>query len=119
MAAFQKQRSAGRAVWMAVCGAVLLSVALVMFILRYRSLEAELDRMLMESLAAHTTLDGNNTGELIDGLTAVLDNVEQLIEDSGRQPDKAWVESLLKTAVLAGRQAEMSYLEIAEIARMP
>lgn len=119
MAAFQKQRSAGRAVWMAVCGAVLLSVALVMFILRYRSLEAELDRMLMESLVAHTTLDGNNTGELIDGLTAVLDNVEQLIEDSGRQPDKAWVESLLKTAVLAGRQAEMSYLEIAEIARMP
>ena len=32
----QKRGPVGRAVWMAVCGAVLLSVALVMFILRYR-----------------------------------------------------------------------------------
>lgn len=104
---------------MAVCGAVLLSVALVMFILRCRALEEELDRMLMESLAAHTTLDGNNTGELIDGLAAVLNNAGQLVEDSERQPDKGWVESLLKTAVLAGRQAEMGYLEAGEIAQMP
>lgn len=115
----QKRGPVGRAVWMAVCGAVLLSVALVMFILRYRALEEELDRMLMESLAAHTTLDGNNTGELIDGLSAVLDNVGQLISDSGRQPEKMWVESLLKTAVLAGRQAEMGYLEAGEVAQIP
>lgn len=119
MAASQRQKLVRRAVWMAVCGAILLSVALVMFILRYRALEEELDRMLMESLAAHTTLDGNNTGELIEGLGAVLDNAGQLIADSGRQPDKKWVESLLRTAVLAGRQADMSYLEAGEIAQMP
>jgi len=99
-------------------GILFLAVALGTFIVRHRTLEAELDRMLVESLTVHTSQAGEQAGESIGGLAAVLDNTDQLIQDSGRPPEKEWVEDVLKTAVLAGLQSELSYLDVQDIAQL-
>jgi len=99
-------------------GVLLLSVALGTFIVRHRALEVELDRMLVESLETHTSLAGTRAGELIGDLAAVLGNTERLIQTSKRPPEKAWVEAAMRTAVLAGLQSEMDYLDLQDIARM-
>ena len=70
----KKRNTAWRAVLFTVCGGILLLVLLLMLILRYHAMEVELDRMLTESLTAHTTEAGEGAGYLLHYAETALKN---------------------------------------------
>ena len=112
----KRKRTAWPALLMTICGGVLLIAVLSTLIFRYRSMETELDRMLIESLTAHTLEAGNSAGELLDNVNIVLDAMENLIRIDGQPTDGATAEHLLNTVDLATVQFQLSYLTAGDIA---
>lgn len=107
----RKKTITSLSVVLTVCGAVLLVFILGMLIMRCRSVESELDRMLIESLTAHTAEAGANAGELLHDVSAVLDAGEQLLSMSGRPAEKNVAERLLETVNLASHRFTLNYLD--------
>ncbi|USF26048.1 hypothetical protein N510_000966 [Firmicutes bacterium ASF500] len=107
----KKWNTAWRAVLFTVCGGVLLLVLLLMLILRYHAMEIELDRMLTESLTAHTTEAGEGAGYLLHYAETALKNAGLLIQEDARSPDKSWVVPMVETFNLVDNRMELSYLD--------
>ena len=116
-----KRSNKGGAAWLlillAVCGAILLAAALGMFLLRYRAMEQELNRMLIASMNAHVQEDGARVQDLIGSTEAVLVSAVQKVEEDGRAPDKSWVGPMLETKNLGGGQFELKYLDRGDLVR--
>lgn len=114
-----KKRGKKAMTWVAVLftvsGAALLTFVLGALILRYWAVETELDRMLTESLTAHTAEAGEGAGYLIRYAETVLKNVNLLIEEDDRQPEKSWVAPLVNGFNLVDDRMELSYLDQAEL----
>lgn len=107
----EKRRSTTRlAVLLTMCGVTMLVILLSMLILRYRAVESELDRMLAESLTAHTVEAGEGAGYLLNYAETVLKNVDLLIEEESRRPEQSWVEPMVKNFNLVDNRMELSYL---------
>ena len=107
----KKRNTAWRAVLFTVCGGVLLLVLLLMLILRYHAMEVELDRMLTESLTAHTTEAGEGAGYLLHYAETALKNAGLLIQEDARSPDKSWVVPMVETFNLVDNRMDLSYLD--------
>ncbi len=107
------------AVLLTVCGAVLLTFAFGMLTIRYRMVEIELDRMLMESLTAHTVEAGDGAGYLIHYAETALKNADLLIEEEPRAPEKSWTEPMVKTFNLVDDRMELSYLDRGDLTSAP
>ena len=107
----KKRNTAWRAVLFTVCGGILLLVLLLMLILRYHAMEVELDRMLTESLTAHTTEAGEGAGYLLHYAETALKNAGLLIQEDARSPDKSWVVPMVETFNLVDNRMDLSYLD--------
>ena len=105
--------------WLAVlftaCGALLLVFLLGMLLLRYRSVEMELDRMLMESLSAHTVEAGEGAEYLLNYTETALKNANLLLEEERRAPEKSWVDAVVRSFNLVDDRMDLSYLDRAEL----
>lgn len=99
------------AVVLTACGAVLLAVAFGMLIMRFRTVEAELDRMLTESLTAHTVEAGEGAGYLLHYAETALKNTDLLIREDARPPEKSWVEPMVEGFNLVDDRMALSYLD--------
>lgn len=106
-------------VLLTVCGAILLTFAFGMLTIRYRVVEIELDRMLTESLTAHTVEAGDGAGYLIRYAETVLKNADLLIEEQGRSPEKNWTKTMVKTFNLVDDRMELSYLDREALVQAP
>lgn len=107
----EKKRMTRLAVLLTVCGAAMLLFAYGAMILRYRAVEEELDRMLTESLTAHTVEAGEGAGYLLRYAETVLKNVDLLLGEDQRAPEKSWVESVVETFNLVDDRMELIYLD--------
>ena len=93
-----KQKNVARmAVVLTVCGALLLIVAVGSLVLRCRTLEFRLNEMYLESLTAHTGEAGEGAGYLIHYGETALKNIDLLIEEESRAPEKGWVAPVVNT----------------------
>lgn len=99
------------AVILTACGGILLMILLVTLIVRYRAVEAELDRMLVESLTAHTEEAGEGAGYLLHYAETVLKNTNLFITEEARAPEKSWVEPMVKTFNLVDDRMDLKYLD--------
>lgn len=115
MAERKPQDSKWMAVFLTVCFGVLLLILLVMLIVRYRAVESELDRMLEESLTAHTEEAGEGAGYLLRYSETVLKNISLFITDDPRAPEKSWVTPAVKAFNLVNDRMELEYLERTEL----
>lgn len=113
------QNSNRMAVILTVCGGILLLVLLVMLIVRYRAVESELDRMLVESLTAHTEEAGEGAGYLIHYAETVLKNTNLFIEGEGKVPEKSWVEPMVETFNLVDDRMDLDYLDRRDLSAAP
>lgn len=109
MAERKPQDSKWMAVFLTVCVGVLLLILLVMLIVRYRAVESELDRMLVESLTAHTQEAGSTAENLIDSAVLALEGAGRLVETDARAPEQSWVAELLETANLGNLDFTLDY----------
>lgn len=116
LSGLKKKRAARLLVLLAVCGGILLTAALGIFLLRYRAMEQELDRMLVESLTAHTVEAGEGAGYLLHYAETALKNADLLIGEEGRAPERGWTGAVVRTFNLADDRMELSYLERGELA---
>lgn len=116
----KKQQNSNRmAVILTACGGVLLLILLVMLILRYRAVESELDRMLVESLTAHTEEAGEGAGYLLHYAETVLKNTNLFITGEAKAPEKSWVEPMVNTFNLVDDRMDLRYLDETDLARAP
>lgn len=107
-----KQKNVARmAVVLTVCGALLLIVAVGSLVLRCRTLEFRLNEMYLESLTAHTGEAGEGAGYLIHYGETALKNIDLLIEEESRAPEKGWVAPVVNTFNLVDDRMELSYLD--------
>lgn len=102
-----------------VCGGVLLLILLATLIVRYRAMETELDRMLVESLAAHTEEAGEGAGYLLHYAETVLKNADLFIKGEAKAPEKSWVEPLVNAFNLADDRMTLRYLDSSDLASAP
>lgn len=109
MAERKPQNSKWMAVFLTVCFGVLLLILLVMLIVRYRAVESELDRMLVESLTVHTQEAGGTSQNLIDSAALALEGAGQLVETDARALEQSWVAALLETANLGNLDFTLDY----------
>lgn len=103
------------AILFTVCGAFLLVSLFGMLLLRYRTVEAELDRMLVESLTAHTVEAGEGAEYLLNYTETALKNANLLLKEERRAPEKSWVDSVVKTFNLVDDRMDLSYLDCGEL----
>lgn len=115
----KKRNTTWRAVLLTVCGGVLMLVLLLMLILRYHAVEIELDRMLTESLTAHTVEAGEGAGYLLHYAETVLKNTDLLIREDARLPEKVWVVPVVKTFNLVDERMELEYLDRKDLMAAP
>ena len=105
--------------WLAIlftaCGAFLLVSLFGMLLFQYRTVEAELDRMLVESLTAHTVEAGEGAEYLLNYTETALKNANLLLEEERRAPEKSWVDSVVKTFNLVDDRMDLSYLDREEL----
>ena len=94
-----------------VCGAALLIFMLGALILRYWTVETELDRMLTESLTVHTAEASEGAGYLIHYAETVLNNAHLLIREYPRRPENGWVRPLVNGFDLVDDRMDLSYLD--------
>ncbi len=113
------QNSNRMAVILTACGGVLLLILMVMLIVRYRAVEAELDRMLVESLTAHTEEAGEGAGYLLHYAETVLKNTNLFITGEAKAPEKSWVEPMVTTFNLVDDRMDLRYLDEADLASAP
>lgn len=113
------QNSNRMAVILTACGGVLLLILLVMLIVRYRAVESELDRMLVESLTAHTEEAGEGAGYLLHYAETVLKNTNLFITGEAKAPEKSWVEPMVHTFNLVDDRMDLRYLDETDLARAP
>ena len=107
-----KQKNVARmAVVLTVCGALLLIVAVGSLVLRCRTLEFRLNEMYLESLTAHTGEAGEGAGYLIHYGETALKNIDLLIEEESRAPEKGWVAPVVNTFNLVDNRMDLSYLD--------
>ena len=107
-----KQKNVARmAVVLTVCGALLLMVAVGSLVLRCRTLEFRLNEMYLESLTAHTGEAGEGAGYLIHYGETALKNIDLLIEEESRAPEKGWVAPVVNTFNLVDDRMDLSYLD--------
>lgn len=107
------------AVILTACGGVLLLILMVMLIVRYRAVETELDRMLVESLTAHTEEAGEGAGYLIHYAEIVLKNTNLFIAGEAKIPEKSWVEPMVNTFNLVDDRMDLRYLDKIDLASAP
>lgn len=110
------QNSNRMAVILTACGGVLLLILMVMLIVRYRAVETELDRMLVESLTAHTEEAGEGAGYLIHYAETVLKNTNLFIAGEAKTPEKSWVEPMVNTFNLVDDRMDLRYLDKTDLA---
>lgn len=115
----KRQNSNRMAVLLTVCGGMLLLVLLVMLIVRYRAVEAELDRMLVESLTAHTEEAGEGAGYLIHYAETVLKNTNLFIAGEAKAPEKSWVAPMVQTFNLVDDRMDLRYLDGSDLVSAP
>lgn len=113
------QNSNRMAVILTACGGVLLLILMVMLIVRYRAVESELDRMLVESLTAHTEEAGEGAGYLLHYAETVLKNTNLFITGEAKAPEKSWVEPMVHTFNLVDDRMDLRYLDETDLARAP
>lgn len=113
------QNSNRMAVILTACGGVLLLILMVMLIVRYRAVETELDRMLVESLTAHTEEAGEGAGYLIHYAETVLKNTNLFIAGEAKTPEKSWVEPMVNTFNLVDDRMDLQYLDKTDLASAP
>lgn len=104
------------AILLTVSGAVVLVVAFWMLIMRYKAVETELDRMLTESLTAHTAEAGEGAGYLLHYAETAMKNADLLLKEDLRAPEKSWVDPVVETFNLVDDRMELSYLDQAGLA---
>ncbi|NBI08427.1 diguanylate cyclase [Colidextribacter sp. OB.20] len=119
MSGSRKQSAPWLAVLLTVCGAVLLALVFGTLVLRYRVVEAELDRMLTESLTAHTVEAGEGAGYLLHYAETALKNTDLLIGEDPRSPEKDWVASTVEAFNLVDDRMELSYLDLEDLSSVP
>ena len=119
MSGSRKQSAPWLAVLLTVCGAVLLALVFGTLVLRYRAVEAELDRMLTESLTAHTVEAGEGAGYLLHYAETALKNTDLLIGEDPRSPEKDWVASTVEAFNLVDDRMELSYLDLEDLSSVP
>lgn len=119
MAVSKKQNAPWLAVFLTVFGAILLALFFGILVIRYRVMETELDRMLTESLTAHTVEAGEGAGYLLHYAETALKNTDLLIREDTRVPEKRWVAPMVKTFNLADDRMELSYLDPKDLSAAP
>jgi len=102
-------------VLLGVSGGILLAVLFGMLVLRYREVEQHLDRMLSESLTAHTVEIGDRAGGLIQNAQATLENANRFLAQSDRRPEKSWVTPALSMFSLGSEPYTYAYLDLSEL----
>lgn len=116
----KKHQSSNRmAVILTACGGILLLILMVMLIVRYRAVETELDRMLVESLTAHTEEAGEGAGYLLHYAETVLKNTNLFITGEAKAPEKSWVEPMVHTFNLVDDRMDLRYLDKTDLAAAP
>lgn len=115
----KSQDSNRMAMLLTACVGILLLILLVTLIVRYRTVEAKLDRMLVESLTAHTEEAGEGAGYLLRYAGTVLDNTSLFIRGEARAPEKDWVEPMVNTFNLADGRMDLKYLDQADLLSAP
>ena len=115
----EHQNSNRMAVILTACGGVLLLILMVMLIVRYRAVETELDRMLVESLTAHTEEASEGAGYLIHYAETVLKNTNLFIAGEAKTPEKSWVEPMVNTFNLVDDRMDLRYLDKIDLASAP
>lgn len=113
------QGSNRMAVILTACGGILLLILLVMLIVRYRAVEEELDRMLVESLTAHTEEAGEGAGYLLHYAETVLKNTNLFITGEAKVPEKSWVEPMVNTFNLVDDRMDLEYLDGTDLSSAP
>ena len=113
------QNSNRMAVILTACGGILLLILMVMLIVRYRAVETELDRMLVESLTAHTEEAGEGAGYLLHYAETVLKNTDLFITGEAKAPEKSWVEPMVHTFNLVDDRMDLRYLDKTDLAAAP
>ena len=116
MADKKRQRLNRMAVILTVCVGLLLLILLAMLIVRYRAVESELDRMLIESLTAHTEEAGEGAGYLIRYAETVLKNTNLFIREEAKAPEKSWVAPMVRTFNLVDDRMDLCYLDENDLA---
>ena len=115
MAASAKQNRSRLTVVFVGCAAALLVLAMGMLLIRGRTLEVELDRMLTESLTAHTVEAGDGAGYLLHYAETALKNTNLLIREDSRPPERGWVIPMVEGFNLVDNRMDLSYLDRAEL----
>lgn len=116
----KKHQSSNRmAVILTACGGILLLILMVMLVVRYRAVETELDRMLVESLTAHTEEAGEGAGYLLHYAETVLKNTNLFITGEAKAPEKSWVEPMVHTFNLVDDRMDLRYLDKTDLAAAP
>lgn len=111
MAATAKQNKSRLTIVLVGCAAALLALVMGMLLIRGRTLELELDRMLTESLTAHTVEAGDGAGYLLHYAETALKNTNLLIWEDGRHPEKSWVVPMVEGFNLVDDRMDLSYLD--------
>ena len=114
-----KQTMTWSAVLLTICGAILLILLIGMLFIRYRAVETELDRMLNESLTAHTVEAGDGAGYLIHYAETAMKNANLLLQEEAAVPEKSLAELTVKTFNLVDDRMELSYLDAGELTAAP
>lgn len=113
----RKKRNITRsAILLTICGALLLVAAIGNLILRCRTLELRLNEMYLESLTAHTGEAGEGAGYLLHYGETALKNMDLLIEEEFRAPEKSWVVPMVNTFNLVDDRMDLSYLDREDLA---
>ncbi len=115
MPAGKKKYSTKLAILVTACGVVLLGVVVGGLILRCRALELRLDEVFLESLRSHTIESGRSAQRLIDETQLLLEDAVLLLKEKERPLDKVWVNPLLSTVNVGGRQLELNYLNMDDL----
>ncbi len=119
MAAPAKQNRSRMTILFIGCVVVLLVLVLGMLLIRGHTLEQELDRMLTESLTAHTVEAGDGAGYLLHYAETALKNTNLLIQKDGHPPEKSWVTPMVDGFNLVDDRMDLSYLDREELGAAP
>ena len=119
MAAPAKQNRSRMTILFIGCVVVLLALVLGMLLIRGHTLEQELDRMLTESLTAHTVEAGDGAGYLLHYAETALKNTNLLIQKDGHPPEKSWVAPMVDGFNLVDDRMDLSYLDREELDAAP